>query len=288
VLTVDVHQHLWPPVFVDALRSRRAAPLVRGPELVTPEGAFPFDAQSHDPEARIALLDRDGIDVAVLSLQSTLGIEGLPGAERDELELAWLEGVQALVAQSHGRFRALAPWRVVDGVVGTSVGASALLDERVGREVLSAADAAGGMVFVHPEAEGPAAQDVAEWWGWIAGYSLQMQRACLAWLADGRRRYPALTIVFAMLAGGALFQGERLAHRGVDLAASVDPGTLFDTATYGRRALDLSIATVGAEHLVYGSDTPVVDSTPTLDAIRELGQAGALALRCGPIARFLG
>lgn len=288
MLTFDVHQHLWPPAFVEALRARRAVPLVRGAELVTPEGAFPFDERVHDPEARMVLLDRDGIDVAVLSLQSTLGIEALSVSERDELELAWLEGIREIVRSSGGRFRAFAPWRVVDGLAGSSVGASALLDERLGRDVLAAADAAGGIVFVHPEAEGPTAGSPAEWWGWVAGYTAQMQRACLAWLASGRDRYPALTIVFAMLAGGALFQGERLAHRGVGLRASVDPGTLFDTATYGRWALDLCIEAVGAEHLVYGSDTPVVDPTPTLDAVRALGEAGDRALRCEPLSRFLG
>ena len=73
----------------------------------------------------LAALDRDGIDVAVLSLQTTLGIEALPASERDELELAWVDGIRQVVRESDGRFRALAPWRVVDGFDGTSAGASA-------------------------------------------------------------------------------------------------------------------------------------------------------------------
>ena len=75
MLTYDVHQHLWPASFVSALRARGTVPFVRDDELVTPEGAFGFDARAHDPETRLALLDRDGIGVAVLSLQPTLGIE---------------------------------------------------------------------------------------------------------------------------------------------------------------------------------------------------------------------
>lgn len=279
MLTYDVHQHLWPPELLDVLTERRGVPLLRGDELVTPEGTFPFDARAHDPEARLAALDRDGIDVAVLSLQPTLGAEGLPGPEREELELAWLEGIHGVVANGGGRFRALAPWRVVEGLPGTSVGASALTDDGPGGDVLAAADAAGGVVFVHPEAEGPTPPGRPDWWGWTAGYTGQMQRAYLAWLAGGRERYPALRIVFAVLAGGAPFQHERLIHRGVDVRGSLDPGTLFDTASYGRRAIELCIETFGVERLVYGSDTPVVDPGPTLRAVRGMGDSVAQILQ---------
>jgi hypothetical protein len=100
-----------------------------------------------------------------------------------------------------------------------------------------------------------------------------MQAAYLAWLAGGRARWPTLRIVFAILAGGAPFQLERLSQRGVDVRSALDPGVFFDTATYGRRAIELCVETYGVGQLVYGSDTPVVDSEFTLQAVRGFGDA---------------
>jgi predicted TIM-barrel fold metal-dependent hydrolase len=272
-VTFDVHQHLWPESFLAVLSNRRSAPFLRGSELVTPEGSFTVDLARHDPERRIASLDHDGIEVAVLSLQPSLGSEALLAHEREELELAWAEGIEELVRGSGGRLRAFAPWRVLEGFAGTSVGASALVDPDRHAPLLAEVDAAGGVLFVHPEAEGAQPHGRPDWWSWTAGYTGQMQRAYLAWLAGGRDRLPSVRIVFAILAGGAPFQHERLAHRGVDVRSALDPNTLFDTASYGRRAIELCIETFGVERLVYGSDTPVVDPRPTLDAVRALGDS---------------
>jgi predicted TIM-barrel fold metal-dependent hydrolase len=286
-VTVDVHQHLWPSGFVGVLRSRRVPPLLDGSTLVTVEGSFPVALDDHDPERRIALLDRDGIDVAVLSLQPSLGLELLAGREREELELAWADGARALVRESAGRFRALAPWRRLEGFAGTSVGASALVDPRAHADLLDEIDTARGLVFVHPESEGPLPAGRPDWWAWTAGYTGQMQRAYLAWLGGGRERWPRLRIVFAILAGGAPIQHERLVHRGVDVRGTLDPDTLFETATYGRRAIELVIETFGVERVLYGSDTPVVDSSPTLGAVRGMGDSVARLLQADNPERVL-
>ena len=47
----------------------------------------------------------------------------------------------------------------------------------------------------------------------------------------------------------------------------------FDTASYGRRGLELAIQAYGVEQLVYGSDTPVVDPLLSLQAVREFGES---------------
>ena len=277
--TVDLHQHIWPAPFVEALRARTAAPSLDGAVLTTPEGAFELDLGIHDPERRIEALDRDGIDVAVISLQPTLGVEVLPAPERDELELAWIEGSEALVRASGGRFRAFAPWRTIEGFAGTSVGASALLVPDRHASLLAEVDAAGGTLFVHPEAEGSLPPGRPDWWGWATGYTAQMQQAYFAWLAGGRERLPAIRVVFSILAGGAPFMLERLSHRGVEVRSALDPGVYFDTATHGRRAIELCIETFGAGQLVYGSDTPVVDPRLTLQAVRGFGDAVAQLLQ---------
>lgn len=253
-------------------------PLLSHDELVTTEGRFPVDLGAHEPGARILALDRDGIDVAVLSLQPSLGIDALTPTERTGLEELWVEEITAVVAASGGRFLAFSPSRARVGFAGISVGASALSDER-GTQALDAAAEEGSLVFVHPEVGRPASTDAPGWWEWTVGYPTQMQAAYLAWLDAGRDRWPTLRVMFAILAGGAPFQLERLAHRGLDVRSSLDPNTFFDVATYGRRAIELVIETFGVGQLVYGSDTPVVDSRPTLHAVRGFGDSVAQILQ---------
>jgi hypothetical protein len=167
------------------------------------------------------------------------------------------------------------------------VGASALVDPDRHAALLAEVDAAGGVLFVHPEAEGAQPPGRPDWWSWTAGYTGQMQRAYFAWLAGGRDRLASVRVVFAILAGGAPLQHERLAQRGIDVRSALDPDTLFDTATYGRRAIELCIETFGVERIVYGSDTPVVDSLPTLDAVRGLGDSVTQILQTDTPGRLL-
>ncbi|MGH3066257.1 MAG: amidohydrolase family protein [Gaiellaceae bacterium] len=275
----DIHQHLWPERFIGVLRGRSTPPLLSGDELVTREGRFVVDLAAHDPEARIRRLDRDGIDTAVLSLQPSLGIDALGAEEGDELRELWAEELHEVVKASGGRFLAFAPLRPRDGFVGVSLGAASLSD--LGRTglILDSAAESRSLVFVHPEGGRPQGQGRPSWWEWAVGYPNQMQAAYLAWLHSGRSRWPALRVVFAILAGGAPFHLERLAHRGVDVRSSLDPNTFFDVATYGRRSMELLIETFGVHRLVYGSDTPVVDSGPTLDAVRGFGDSVAYVLQ---------
>jgi predicted TIM-barrel fold metal-dependent hydrolase len=121
----------------------------------------------------------------------------------------------------------------------------------------------------------------------VVDYTAQMQAAYAAWLAHGSDRWPDLRVVFAILAGGAPFQLERLASRGVDTRGVLHPNVYLDTASYGVRALELSLSTYGIGQLVYGSDAPVIDAEPTLRAIRGFGQAVADAVCRDNPARLL-
>ena len=285
--TYDFHQHLWPERFIAALRARTDPPFLSRNELVTNEGCFAIDLGAHEPAVRIRALDRDEVDVAVLSLQTTLGLELLSAGEREELEVSWADGMREIVSASSGRFLALAPSRARVGFLGMSLGAASLLDLDRVSPVLDEAVERNCVVFVHPEVgETPVgAQPV--WWTWALGYTAQMQAAYLAWLSTGRPRWPTLRIVFGILAGGAPFQLERLAHRGVDVRSALDPNTFFDVATFGRRAIELVVETFGVHQLVYGSDTPVVDPRPTLDAVRGFGDAVMHVLQSDTPSRLL-
>jgi hypothetical protein len=273
VTTYDIHQHLWPEQFVAALRARTTPPLISRDELVTREGRFAFDLAAHDPTARVRALDRDAVDVAVLSLQPSLGLGALSEGERDELEELWVDGIGGIVSAGGGRFLAFAPSRGRRGFAGVTIGASSLLELDRMAGLFDAAAEQDSLVFVHPEGGRPPSETQPSWWAWAADYPAQMQAAYLAWLGSGRDRWPTVRVVFAILAGGAPFQLERLAHRGVDVRSSLDPNTFFDVATYGRRAIELIIETFGVHRLVYGSDMPMVDPRPTLEAVRSFGDS---------------
>ena len=283
----DLHQHLWPEAFVAVLRARGRQPRIEDGDLITGEGRFPVDLDDHDPGRRVEALDQDGLDIAVLSLQPSLGLDALPTDERSELEQAWADSVHDLVAASDGRFLAFSPTEGRAGFVGVSLGSSTFQDFERSAPVLDRAAAAGAVLFVHPDGGGPADPAWPPWWEWVTGYPARMQSAYLAWLAIGRERWPTLKVLFAMLGGGGPFQLERLARRGVDVRSALDPNTFFEVSTHGRRAMELCIETFGVDQLAYGSDTPVVDPRPTLDAVRGFGDAVVHVLQTDTPSRLL-
>src|ERR671915_93485 len=99
----DVHQHLWPEQLVAALSRRREPPRLAGSTLELREGSFETDLSVHDLDRRLALLDRDEVDVAVVSLPPTLGSEEAP-----ELAEAYDEGILEVARASGGRLLPLA------------------------------------------------------------------------------------------------------------------------------------------------------------------------------------
>jgi predicted TIM-barrel fold metal-dependent hydrolase len=261
----DVHQHFLPGELVDALRARREPPRIVGRSLELGEGTFPFDERNNDLGERIALLDRDGVDVAVVSLAPTMETEG-----EHELEEAYNEGIRETVATAGGRLRAFAAAVCLDGFAGACVSAQAVI--RGLGALPDELTRAGQPLFVHPGPPDPPPGGAPAWWTAVVDYPAQMQAAYFSWLEDGVERYPDLDVIFAVLAGGGPIQLERLHSRGGDPGRAGHPRIHLDTASYGTRALGLCVEAVGATQLVYGSDRPVVDPAPTLEALAELGQ----------------
>ncbi len=268
---IDVHQHLWPRAFIEALAERRETPKLDGSMLVLPEGTYQVDLDDHLLERRLSQLDAAGIDTAVVSLQPTFGLEALPAEERARLERIWEDGVLELAAESRGRIVPLAASRPREGFAGVSVGADTFDDLDALAPVLDALGGSG-FLFVHPVAGRPV-PGAPRWWPALVDYTAQMQRAYFAWLAGGQSRWPDVRIVFAILAGGAPIQLERLASRGVDVRTVLYSNLFFDTSSYGRRALEVCVETFGVEQLVHGSDAPVIDPGVTLRAIRGFGES---------------
>lgn len=265
----DVHQHLWPHVFSEALARRETAPFLDGDTLHLGEGAYPFELGDHELEARLRLLDRSEIDTAIVSLQPTLGLEALAADERERLEGIWEDGLLELAAAAAGRIVPLAVGRPRAGFAGVSVGADRL-DDLASLAASLDGLRGSGFLFVHPVSGSPP-PGAPTWWPALVDYTSQMQRAYLAWLANGQARWPDVNVVFAILAGGGPIQLERLASRGVE--AGLHPNLFFDTASYGPRALRLCIETLGVEQLVFGTDAPVVDPAHAANALVGLGES---------------
>ena len=245
----DVHQHLWPEQLVSALSNRADPPCLRGSRLELREGVFEIDLTAHDLQARLALLDREGIDVAVVSMAPTMGSDEAP-----ELAEAYDEGILEITAAAAGRILPLAAGDEREGFAGASVSAPRVVKDGIGPRTKP--------VFVHPGYAEPPPKGMPPWWTPVIDYTAQMQAAFAAVFARGA---PEVPVIFAILAGGAPFQLERLRQRGD--ASELPPNLYFDTASYGRHALDLAVAACGSERILYGSDTPVMDPGPTREAI---------------------
>src|SRR4051794_9462542 len=266
-MPADLHQHLLPEPLVAALRRRSAPPrLVPGGSGLRLElaGEPPtaFDPADHDPEARAAEADREGIDRIVVSLSTALGIEALPAEEREPLLAAYNEGILELGPPFELWAAAVRPGplhTLLDaGARGLTLPAS-MLGTAAAMPLLERLEARGAPLFVHPGpvARGEAGSGAPGWWPAMTSYVAQMSAAWHGFAAPGRARHPRLRVVFAMLAGLGPLHAERLAGRGGPAAAVHDPLVWFDSSSYGPRTLDSMLRMVGVDRLVHRSHRPV-------------------------------
>ena len=73
------------------------------------------------------------------------------------------------------------------------------------------------------------------------------------------------------------------ASRGVEPRSALHDNVYLETASYGRRSLELALSTYGVTQLLFGSDAPVLDPEPGLAALREFGDTLAeVVLRENP------
>jgi hypothetical protein len=283
-MRTDVHQHLWSEPLIDRLASRQELPFVRierGLTVLYLAGERPYviDRSGEDPTRRVALVERDGLDRALLCLSSPIGIERLAREQAVPLIETYLDGALAAGAP-FGVWGAVALDRAdpsdVDraldrGCVGISLPACAIAGvaelASLGA-VLDRLQERGAPLFVHP---GPGlnartvavecAGSVTEplWWPALTHYIAGLHAAWMAFQAAGRARHPHLRVIFAMLAGLAPLHAERLSARGGPSELAPDPLLFYETSSYGPNALHALESVVGAQQVLYGSDRPVLD-----------------------------
>lgn len=296
-MNVDIHQHVWPDLFVEELRRRARPPRLDGWTLLTcGEPPFEVNPADHDVARRAAQAAGDGVGRVVVGLSSPLGVEYLAPEDATPLLDAYHDGVLELGAPFAGW--AAAGLTAIDvaslvkqldrGLVGLQLPATAVADESGYRwcspllDVLAERDLP---LFIHPGPAAVAAAGGPAWWPALVPYVQQLHAAWFAFRAYGRRAYPRLRICFAALAGLAPLHGERLAARGgADPLArgAVDPRMFVETSSYGNRAVDSVLRVLGVDVLVFGSDRPYA-LPPSLG----LGDAARHAIRVTNPARLL-
>jgi hypothetical protein len=293
-MKIDVHQHLWTEPLVQALQARQELPFVRREHGLTVlflagERPYVIERSSETPAQRAALVDRDGLDRALICLSSPLGIESLARAQAQPLIDAYHDGALAL-GGPFGVWGALALDRAgpadVDralerGCIGISLPAGALASvDALARldPVLDRLEQAGAPLLIHPgpglgghslRANSPAEPSLSDplWWSALTCYVSDMHAAWLAFVSVGRAEHPRLRVIFTMLAGLAPLHAERLRSRGGPASLGPDPLTFYETSSYGPDSMRCIAEIVGPGQLLYGSDRPVAD--PAEHGIRD-------------------
>jgi len=282
-MAIDVHQHLWTGAFLDALRGRTSPPRLDGWTLLL-DGEPPFEVDPAAHERR----DTSGLELALVSLSSPLGVESLPPEESWPLLDAYHEGALAL-PEPFGAWAATChhepdPDRLAKdldrGFAGLQIPATAGFDDRL-LKVLTEADLP---LFVHPgPSTGPLPGGAPPWWPALVPYVQQMHASWHHFQAVVRPRHPRLRVCFALLAGLAPLHSERLIARGGGGRGQVDPGCFVETSSYGPRAIDAIVRELGVDVVVNGSDAPYATAPDP-----HLGEAAAHAIRVTNPRRLLG
>jgi aminocarboxymuconate-semialdehyde decarboxylase len=244
-----------------------------------------IDSRCWDAARRLSEMDRDGVDVQVVSPMPELLSHWFEAADADALARHVNGATADLVARGNGRFVGFGMAPVQDpelaarrlqevhalglrGIeIGTHVDGVPLGDARLD-PLYAAAEELNLAIMVHPlrpaglERLGGKAELAA-----VAAFPLETAFAATSLLAGGvPERFPGLRILLSHGGGALPWILPRLDHAwglGGGLKA-LFPGQpshsarhfFYDTVLYSARSLQFLAETVGAERIVIGSDYP--------------------------------
>lgn len=288
-MLIDVHNHYYPPAYLDALREPESVVRLTEDESGNPVVHYPGDynvaVRGHrDIAYRQSVLERDGVDTQVITL-TTPGthVEAPPRAVR----LARLvnDAFAQVVRERGPRFAALATLPLCDpaasaaelrramtelgfagAMVFSNVNGVPLADARF-EPLYAEADRLGAVLHIHPT--NPASvTGMTEYWltalvGFLFDTSLAAAHLVFAGIPE---RYPRIRWVLAHLGGAIPYLAERL-DRGwrafPDCREHVTRAPseylrefYFDTVNFDPAALRLAVDFAGADHILAGSDYP--------------------------------
>lgn len=281
MLRIDVHTHFSPRELDDIGGVR-----IEGNTVVHPEGSrWPLHRAFYDVEARLAAMDRLGVDIAVVSIAPLLFMYWLEdtAAAVDFCRRA-NDALAAFARDSGGRIEAVATLPMQDpgaavaelrravgtlGMRGAEIGPrveDAYLDDPEFRPVLAAAVDLDVPLILHPYQVGPRPGLAEYYLSNLVGNPLQSTIGAAHLIFGGTLdKLDALRLVL-MHGGGYLpYQIGRLDHgyrvRSESAGCAHPPSAYlrrfwYDTITHAPGPLRFLLDGVGADRVVYGTDFP--------------------------------
>lgn len=307
---IDVHNHFYPPEYLDALRSRKSVVRMTMDKEGNPHIHYPGDynvvvAGHRDIAYRFGVLEKEGVDTQVITL-TTPGthVEKAPYAAK----LASLvnDAFAKIIAERGPRFSALATLplnspaasmkelrrameelKLPGAMLFSNVNGVALADRRFW-PLYELADAKGAVLHIHPTS--PVGVEAMEkyWLMPLVGFLMDTTLAAAHLVFSGvPERFPRIKWVLSHLGGAIPYLAERLDrgfHAFADCRVNIKrpPSEYlrtwyYDTVNFDRNALELAIKFAGADRVLAGSDYPhQIGSIPAmLSALRGLSVSDA-------------
>src|SRR3954447_25647942 len=294
-MMIDMHAHWRPAEVADALRARTREPrILRNPDGVEVlkagrMGEAPLAEAFDDVDFHLARMDRQGVEVSVLSLLGSFcWVEAQPLDVSGPLCRRINDRLSAICEEHPGRFAAFAALPLVDisasaaeleralglpGIIGAQIPGNAFLtrkDAEAMRPLMDVANRHGAVLFIH---HGPRPGDA---FPKVAGdtdnarrrngtldmhASLSSVMVTLS-LTDYLADYPDAMVHVHNLGGNIPYEVERMDHRCLlDTPGEELPSSRFrkakvyvDCNSFGPRAIEAAVSLYGAERIVCGTD----------------------------------
>lgn len=269
--------------------------------------AYPVFDMFSDTDAKLAQMDRDEIDMAIISLSPSLFLYWLDPEETASVCQTLNDAATRIAAESGGRIRVMATVPMNDpaaaaaelrracgelghvGVqIGTSIGSRQLDDPELD-VFFDAVEELSVPVMLHPYISMIAPPDPGVTGFHLAnviGNPLETFTSAARLIVGGVfDRHPDLRTVLVHGGGAFPYQLGRLQHayevrEETKSIADKEPfeyleNLLFDTAIFDPKALEFLIRMVGPERVVYGTDLPFDMGDNGLRRVREVADADA-------------
>ncbi len=302
---IDVHNHYYPPAYINALQTGPSNVKVTidadgNPWLHYP-GDYNIAVRGHrDIDYREGVLKQLGVDTQVMSL-TTPGTHVESTATAARLASLVNDAFARVVSDKKGRFAAYATLPLNDpaasvreleracGQLGlhgamlfSNVNGVALADARFW-PLYEAADALGVVLHIDPT-DPVGVEAMTDYWlmplvGFLMDTTLAAAHLVFAGVPE---RFPRIRWVLGHLGGAIPYLAERLdrgyhAFRECRVNINRPPSDYlkrfyYDTVNFDRDALQLAIAFAGVDHILAGSDYPhQIGSIPSmLESLRGL------------------
>ena len=295
---IDVHNHFYPPSYIDALKEPASAVTVKMDSKGNPEIHYPGDYNvavpgHRDIAYRQGVMEREGVDTQVITL-TTPGTHVETPARAARLARLVNDAFATIVRERGPRFAALATLPLNDpkasvaefrrateqlqlpgAMLFSNVNGVALADERYW-PLYEVANDRGAVLHIHPT-HPLGVEAMTDYWlmplvGFLMDTTLAAAKLVFSGVAE---RFPRINWVLGHLGGAIPYLAERL-DRGYHAFPEcrvhiVKPPSEYlkrwhyDTVNFDPAALMLAIKFAGASQILAGSDYPhAIGSIPLM------------------------